>query len=129
MKLRIGITDGEWFRYLRSRPHLDEVSFWQPGGTRQFRQLSIGEPFLFKLHSPDNFIAGGGFFRHATLLLASTAWDAFGEKNGAASFDEMRRRIERYRRARADPRAEYTIGCYARMYTLSLIKATWRTAS
>jgi len=54
---------------------------------------------------------GGGFFRHNTLLPATAAWEAFGDKNGAATFDEMRRRIERYRRVPADPRADYTIGC------------------
>ncbi len=41
---------------------VDEVNFWQPGGNRLFRTLQIGEPFLFKLHSPDNFIVSGGFF-------------------------------------------------------------------
>jgi hypothetical protein len=38
-------------------------------------------------------------------------WDAFGDKNGAGSYLEMRRRIERYRRAGVDPRASYQIGC------------------
>jgi len=107
----VGITDGDWYRYLASRPDLDEVNFWQPGGSRQFRRLTVGQPFLFKLHYPDNFIVGGGFFRHSTLLPATAAWDAFGDKNGAATFDEMRRRIEHYRRLPPDPRAEYTIGC------------------
>lgn len=111
MQAWVGITDGDWYRYLAGRPDLDEVNFWQPGGSRQFRILGIGQPFLFKLHAPDNFIVGGGFFRHNTLLPATAAWEAFGDKNGAATFDEMRRRIERYRRVPADPRAEYTIGC------------------
>jgi putative restriction endonuclease len=111
IKAWVGVTDGDWYRYLRGRPGLDEVNFWQPGGSREFKSLSVGQPFLFKLHSPENFIVGGGFFRHATRLPATMAWEAFGEKNGAASFDEMRRRIERYRRVPVDPRAEYRIGC------------------
>ena len=76
-----------------------------------FRTLKPGEPLLFKLHYPDNAIVGGGFFAHASLIEAGVAWDAFGEKNGAPSYPEMRRRIERYRRAPADPRAAYQIGC------------------
>jgi len=36
------------------------VNFWQPSGKQQFRALAPGELFLFKLHSPDNFIVGGG---------------------------------------------------------------------
>src|SRR2546426_7691741 len=111
MQAWVGVTDGDWYRYLAGRPDLDEVNFWQPGGSREFRRLTIGQPFLFKLHYPDNFIVGGGFFRHNTLLPATAAWEAFGDKNGAATFDEMRRRIERYRRVPADPRADYTIGC------------------
>jgi putative restriction endonuclease len=111
MQAWVGITDGDWYRFLARRPDLDEVNFWQPGGSREFRRLSVGQPFLFKLHAPDNFIAGGGFFRHNTLLPATAAWDAFGDKNGTATFDEMRRRIERYRRVPPDPRADYTIGC------------------
>lgn len=111
MKLWVAITDGDWYRYLRDRPSLDEANFWQPGGSRQFRQLSAGEPFLFKLHYPDHFIVGGGFFRHATLLPARVAWDVFGDNNGAACFNEMRQRIEHYRKAAPDTRAEYTIGC------------------
>jgi putative restriction endonuclease len=54
---------------------------------------------------------GGGFFAHFSLFPASLAWEAFGEKNGAPSFFEMRRRIERYRRIPPDPREDYTIGC------------------
>jgi len=87
------------------------VNFWQPGGGRQFRALSPGQPFLFKLHYPENAIVGGGFFAHFTLFPASLAWDAFGEKNGAATFEEMWRRIARYRRVAPDPHEDPTIGC------------------
>jgi putative restriction endonuclease len=107
----VAVTDRDWFRFLRGRPDLDEVNFWQPGGTRQFRVLSVGEPFLFKLHYPDHAIVGGGYFRHASLVPTSLAWEAFAEKNGALSLDEMRRRIERYRRVSADPHEDYTVGC------------------
>jgi len=89
----VAVTDRDWYRFLRDRPDVDEVNFWQPGGNRLFRTLKPGEPFLFKLHYPENVIAGGGFFTHASLLDASIAWDAFGSKNGALSYPEMCRRI------------------------------------
>ncbi|MEE8329017.1 MAG: hypothetical protein V3R54_03700 [Thermodesulfovibrionia bacterium] len=66
MKFWIGVTNNEWFKFLSTRTP-DEVNFWQPGGT-SFRALEPGEPFLFKLHSPLNFIVGGGYFvRHSVL--------------------------------------------------------------
>ncbi len=111
MRAYVAVTDPDWFRFLRALPGVDEVNFWQPGGERGFSALDVGQPFLFKLHYPEHFIVGGGFLRHTTILPCSLAWDAFGAKNGAPSFPEMRRRIERYRRVPADPRAEYRIGC------------------
>jgi len=109
MNLWIGVTDGDWYRHLRSIPDLDEVNFWQPSGGRAFRALEPGEPFLFKLHSPDDFIVGGGFFLHHTPMQVSVAWEAFGEKNGAASYAEMRRRIAKYRRDRSGVPASRTL--------------------
>ena len=110
MRLYVGITDGDWFAHLKAAKP-DEVNFWQPGGSRRFRTLQPGEPFLFKLHSPRDFIVGGGFFAHFSLYPTTLAWEAFAEKNGATSLAEMRRRIEKYRRVPPDPREDYTIGC------------------
>jgi putative restriction endonuclease len=110
MRGYVAVTDNNWFRYL-SKLRPDEVNFWQPGGSRRFRSLQPGEPLLFKLHSPQNFIVGGGFFAHFSLLPTSLAWEAFGEKNGATTIFEMRSRIEQYRRIRGNPHEDYTIGC------------------
>ncbi|HEV8621184.1 MAG TPA: HNH endonuclease [Nitrospiraceae bacterium] len=110
MKLWVGVTDGDWYRFLSQRPHLDEVNFWQPGGNREFNALSPGEMFLFKLHYPENVIVGGGFFATSSILPCSLAWDTFGEKNGAPTFSEMRRRIEKYRRSSPDPHEDYKVG-------------------
>ena len=110
MRAWVAVTDKDWYRFLSQRPDLDEVNFWQPGGQRGFGTLSPGEPFLFKLHYPDNAIVGGGFFTHSSRVPASVARDAFGEKNGASSYEEMCRRIERYRRTPLDPRGQHTIG-------------------
>lgn len=111
MKAYVGVTDGDWFEFLRGRPDIDEVNFWQPGGGRRFRALQPGQPFLFKLHYPANRIVGGGFFTHFSRLPVSLAWNAFREKNGSGSFTEMRRRIEKYRRISPMPHEDYEIGC------------------
>jgi len=112
MNLFLAVTDNEWFRFLRSRAPLDEVNFWRPGGTAGFRALHPGEPLLFKLHAPENFVVGGGFFSHFSPgMPVSVVWGAFGEANGAQSFAEMRRRIEKYRRIQPAPHEDYRIGC------------------
>jgi len=111
MKLYVGVTDNDWYRFLSRLENVDEVNFWQPGGNQLFKALRPGELFLFKLHSPQNFIAGGGFFTHSSILPISLAWEAFGEKNGAATFEEMRRKLLEYRGSNSDPREDFEIGC------------------
>jgi putative restriction endonuclease len=124
-KLYVGITDDDWFRFLSARPHLDEVNFWQPSGTRLFKTLSPGEPFLFKLHSPNNFIAGGGFFAHSSRVPVSIAWASFGEKNGVASLIEMRTRVERYRRVTPQPNEDYAVGCVVLQDVFFFDRSRW----
>lgn len=111
MKAFIGVTDFDWYSYLSTIQDLDEVNFWQPSATKHFRALQPGEPFLFKLHSPRNYIVGGGFFAHSTISPVSLAWEAFGGKNGAHTLKEMRSRIEKYRRSTPIHAADYEIGC------------------
>lgn len=110
MNVYVGVTDKEWFDFLSRQEGVDEVNFWRPGGKSAFRALPLGGPFLFKLHAPNNFIVGGGFFASFSLLPVSIVWDTFGIKNGARTFAEMRARIERYRRIAPAPREDYPIG-------------------
>lgn len=110
MRPFVAVTDGDWFSYLSSISP-DEVNFWQPSGSVTFKALQIGEPFLFKLHSPNDYIVGGGFFSHWTTYPVSLAWQAFGQKNGAITEHEMRARVERYRRVPPNPIEDYNIGC------------------
>jgi putative restriction endonuclease len=122
----VGITDHDWFDFLSRMDGLDEVNFWQPSGQQQFRALQIGEPFLFKLHSPDDYIVGGGFFSHFTILPASIVWQAFGEKNGARTEEEMRARIARYRRTLSPGAADdYQIGCILLESPFFFDRADW----
>ena len=50
MKIWVGVTDKNWFDHL-TRLGPDEVNFWQPSGSRTFKVLQPGEPFLFKLRN------------------------------------------------------------------------------
>ena len=88
VRLVVAVTDGDWFDQLRQQPDLSEVNFWSPSDST-FRALQPGELFLFKLHSPNNFIVGGGVFAHASSMPCSLAWEAFKEANGARSFAEV----------------------------------------
>lgn len=110
MRAFVAVTDNAWYRHLAAIPEIDEVNFWQPSGGRTFRALQPGQVLLFKLHAPESYIVGGGFFAHFSVLPVSMAWETFGEKNGAASLEEMRARIERYRRIPSSPE-DYEIGC------------------
>lgn len=33
MKLYVGVTDNDWYRFLSQLPNVDEVNFWQPEGS------------------------------------------------------------------------------------------------
>lgn len=109
-KAFVGVTDQDWFDFLSARPDLTEINFWQPGGRTRFRALNQGDLFLFKLHSPNNFIAGGGFFATSSLLPLSIAWETFGAGNGVPSFQELHRKVKEHRRGTGRPGEDYTIG-------------------
>ena len=111
MKLYVGVTDKHWYNFLKSE-NPDELNFWQPGGTTNFKALLPGDLFLFKLHSPDNFIAGGGFFVCQSRLPLSLAWEAFELRNGVPDFKTFRERISGYRRSKgAEAEQDPVIGC------------------
>lgn len=111
MKAFIGMTDFDWFTHVSALGKIDEVNFWQPKRKQSFQALRPGEPFLFKLYSPLNFIVGGGFFAHSTFLSVGLAWNLFGQKNGAGSLLEMQRRIEQYVPSGSLATGDYQIGC------------------
>lgn len=69
MKLYVGITDADWFRFLKAQ-NAEEMNFWRPRATTQFKILEPNELFLFKSKYPENKNVGGAFFvRHTTLPL------------------------------------------------------------
>ncbi|HKS06352.1 MAG TPA: HNH endonuclease signature motif containing protein, partial [Gemmatimonadaceae bacterium] len=124
-KAFIGVTDKDWFEFLSHRPDLREVNFWQPGGRSVFGALERGELFLFKLHSPNNYIVGGGFFAASSLLPVSLAWETFRDMNGVASLGQMRARIEKYRDGPANPTEDYVIGNIVLEETFFLTREAW----
>ncbi|HEX3048466.1 MAG TPA: HNH endonuclease [Bacillota bacterium] len=110
MNFYLAVTDNDWFKFLSQRTP-DEVNFWQPGGNTTFKAIAPGEPFLFKLHSPYNYIVGGGFFVRHFFLPLTLAWDAFEEKNGEPNLQSLRTKIQKYRskEGRVEPNPQ--IGC------------------
>lgn len=109
MEYYLGTTDWRWYSYLSTRSP-EDVNFWQPGGNADFRSLSPGGAFLFKLKSPHNAIGGVGFFTAQSRIPISLAWDTFQSRNGFNTFDEFRTAIQRYRR---DDERNPVIGCIA----------------
>ena len=96
MQFYVGLTDTDWFNFLRDRKP-DDVNFWKPSGSG-FSAIEPGAPFLFKLKAPVNRIGGVGFFSTYKPLPIGIAWDAFQERNGCGSYHEFRRKIEDYRK-------------------------------
>ena len=108
MKIYLGVTDYDWYQYL-SRINPEDVNFWQPGGNTEFKVLSPGAPFLFKLKSPYNAIGGVGFFSSYTRLPMNMAWDVFTDRNGCSTFTQFQQMILQYRKDKLNTNP--TIGC------------------
>ena len=124
VSLFVAVTDTSWFDYLRHQSDLDEVNFWQPGGGTNFRALEAGELFLFKLHSPRNFIVGGGIYYRSLILPISVAWETFGNANGHPTLEGMRQKISEYRRV-TDSNEDYKIGCRILTQPFFLSEREW----
>ena len=107
----VALTDPDWYRYLASRPKLDEVNFWQPHSSQAFRALKPGDPFFFKLRAPYRAIAGFGFYQRFERLPAHVAWELFGETNGAPDEKSMVKSILSHRRDLTRGSNDFSIGC------------------
>lgn len=125
VRLWVANTDLDWFDFLASQPGIDEVNFWQPSGSSNFAAIQPGELFLFRLKSPRNAIGGYGVFSHASRLPISLAWEAFGTKNGAPTYEEMRRRVGRLRHESESPMGDYVIGARILVQPVFFPESRW----
>ena len=123
----IGLTDPDWYSFLRGQPRVDEVNFWQPHGDRAFRRLKPGEMFFFKLRAPHKAVAGFGFFERYESLPAWLAWDCFAEMNGAPDFESMIDRICRLRGedATSQRAGDFQIGCILLSAPVFFAESEW----
>ncbi len=103
-------TDHGWYQYLRTRPHIEEVNFWRPGGGN-FAALRPGEPFFFKLKAPHDAIGGFGQFSRFARLPLWMAWDVFAEANGVPDLGALRARVDALSFSPAASDLDRTIGC------------------
>lgn len=123
MRLYVGVTDQSWYTYLaKEKP--DEVNFWKPG-TALFHVLRQNELFLFKLHHPDDWIVGGGFFVRFSLLPPIIAWQAFGTHNGTATYEELWDHIAKYRGRNGMDGENTQIGCVVLADPFFLPQSEW----
>lgn len=123
MKMYVGVTDKNWFELLKSEK-CDEVNFWTPGA-RNFKALQPNEMFLFKLHKPDDYIVGGGYFVRSTVLPTYLAWETFGVKNGTHSLAELNNRIAKYRSRNNIADSTPQIGCIILTEPFFLERSEW----
>jgi putative restriction endonuclease len=124
MKFYIGVTDDNWFQYL-AKVQPDELNFWQPGGKQSFKAIQPSDLFLFKLHSPNNFIVGGGFFVRHSFLPVSLAWEAFENKNGTSDYLSFRNAIHKYRKSDFRSEPDPIIGCIILSMPFFFEKKDW----
>jgi len=110
MRFYLGVTDFDWYNFLSKREN-EDINFWQPGGNSTFKVLSPGAPFLFKLKSPYNAVAGVGFFSSHSILPLDVAWDIFDKRNGLDSLVQFKRKIIGYRSGDNLFSANPNIGC------------------
>ena len=110
MKIYVGITDYNWYSILKQQ-NCDEVNFWKPGGKTNFKAINTNDMFLFKLHSPYNFIVGGGFFVRFSILPTFLAWDVFGIRNGTRNLKELNDRVNKYKNRNHVDDSNQNIGC------------------
>jgi putative restriction endonuclease len=119
----LGITDNRWFEYLQWNKVTDEVNFWIPGAPAR-KHVEPGSLWLFKLHSPLDFIAGAGVFMHYSVLPLQMAWDAFGTGNGMPTLAAFRNAIMRYKHPGADL-WNISVGCAVLDQVVYLPRELW----
>ncbi|MGI4833372.1 MAG: HNH endonuclease [Janthinobacterium lividum] len=129
MNFYVGVTDYQWFDFLRQEPR-EDINFWKPlGGGTKFGAVPSGAPFLLKLKKPYHCIAGVGFFTNQIDLPISMAWDMFGPRNGFGDYQEFAQAIRKYRAANGKPpEANPLISCLVLTAPIFFRKPDWLPA-
>jgi putative restriction endonuclease len=92
----VAVTHSDWFDFLAHQRRREEVNFWSPSDYYTFHGTP-GAPFFFKLKSPRNAIGGFGYVASFSRLPDWLAWECFGDGNGAATFEDFKRRLDTLR--------------------------------
>lgn len=126
MNFYVGVTDYNWFDFLRQEPR-EDINFWKPlGGGTKFGAVPPGAPFLLKLKKPFHAIAGVGFFTNQIDLPIATAWDMFGPRNGFGEYSDFAQAIRKYRAANGKPpEANPLISCLVLNAPIFFRKPDW----
>lgn len=124
MKYYIGNTDLDWYQYLKSI-NPEDINFWQPGGKAHFRVIDKHAPFLFKLRSPINKIAGIGFFMSHSILPIDFVWEVFQERNGANNHLAFHSKIKSLRSNSNPLERNPNIGCIILTNPIFFDKSDW----
>lgn len=106
MNFYVGVTDYNWFDFLRQEPR-EDINFWKPSGQR-FTAIQPGDFFLFKLRKPQHCIVGVGQFASQIQLRLPEAWEMFGSRNGAATYQQFASLIHRNRHQAVEASSEIT---------------------
>jgi putative restriction endonuclease len=123
----VAVTHSDWFDFLAQERQREEVNFWNPSDYYAFHG-SAGSPFFFKLTSPRNAIGGFGYVASFSRLPEWLAWECFGQGNGAATFEELKARLDAIRRRiRARPSAGglLQIGCIVLVQAVFFARDQW----
>lgn len=110
MVFSIGVTDQRWFEYLRSHSHGKTVNFWTPTPWKPSAAL-VGTRWYFMIKAPVRKIGGYGIFLRYEEQTFADAWARYGPGNGCESQEELERRVNSFRKARASTNATKSIGC------------------
>ena len=124
MEFYIGNTDFEWYSYLQ-KIGPEDINFWQPSGLTHFKAISKGSPFLFKLKSPINKIAGIGFFSSHSILPINFAWEVFEQRNGTSNYIDFYSKIKSYRVSNNPIEKNPNIGCIVLTNPIFFNKEDW----
>jgi len=94
----IGVTNRNWFMYLKENSKNQEINFWRKN-ISNFKFLEVGEPFFFLVKNDyglktdvslktERQVLGYGIYKRFEVLDINIAWDKYKNGNGIISKNE-----------------------------------------